>query len=219
MTLVSGVCAFLGPCAALQQQRLTDLKEMKVLQAKLRAEVNTFQAHNASLQKENETLAQSAKRLKELEKDLNTLTSVQGQNLNVMLKQIEEYKIIQDQIQESLQAKVIQNLITVVIRSDDDQDFVIDKNEVDGLLTKLKTIDGVNFSESNFKKAIAHAGYNVNDVLEQRGGFRLEAVLDVVKNLLDDKVPKEQNIFTLEPEQLLPPKLRSIKFKQPVKAR
>ena len=56
--------------------------------------------------------------------------------------------------QESLEAKIMQNLISVIMTSDNDKDFLIDPEEVDALMLRLKKIDGVDFSEENFVKAV-----------------------------------------------------------------
>lgn len=139
---------------------------------------------------------------------MQQLSKLQGQSVDTLLKQIDEYRIIQAKVQQSLESQIIQNLIDVVIRSDNDQDFIIDKNEVDGLLSRLKSIEGVNFSEANFAKAIAKAGFDVQAVMEKRGGFDLTAVIAVVKNLLDDRVPAKENIFQIDVQRLLPRGLR-----------
>ena len=94
----------------------------------------------------------------------------------------------------------MQNLISVVLTSDKDSDFVIDPEEIDHLKLRLKAIDGVDFSEENFKKALKMSGYDPDSVDVQKGGYNIKAVLDVMKNLLDDDVPEEDNIFTIKPE-------------------
>ena len=179
---------------------------MRELQQKLRDQVNAFQFENTRLTMENQQLAQSAKRLKEVEQDLRQLAQLEGRNVQTLMEQVEEYRRIQQEVSTSLKAQVIQNLIEVVIRSDDDDDFIIDKNEVDGLLTRLKCIDGVDFSEENFRKAISKAGYNVEEVLGEQGGFDLKAVMNIVQNLLDDK--EEDKVFVLNTKELLPPGLQ-----------
>ena len=106
-------------------------------------------------------------------------------------------------VKENLEAKVIQNLISVVMRSDNDKDFVIDPEEVDALILRLKNIDGVDFSEENFQKALEKAGYDPTKVDVKKGGYSIQAVIEVIKNLMDDEVPAEDNIFTIQPEKLL----------------
>ena len=147
--------------------------------------------------------------LQQVEANLAELSKVQGQSIDTFMAQMEQYRKLQSRIQESLQAKVIQNLIEVVIISDNDKDFIMDKNEVDGLLHRLKSIEGVDFSERNFKRAIEKAGYSFDTVMQEKGGFDLTAVICVVKNLLDDKVPEQDNIFQIDTQKLLPRDIRT----------
>ena len=179
---------------------------MQQLQQQLRDQVNRFQLENNQLKFENQRLAQCAKRLNEVEQDLRHVAQLEGKNIQTLMEQVEEYRHIQKEIETSLQAKIIQNLMEVVIRSDDDDDFIIDKNEVDGLMTRLKSINGVNFSEDNFKQAIVNAGFNAKDVLEEQGGFDLKVVMKIIQNLLDDR--QDQKVFVLTTSVLLPKELR-----------
>lgn len=89
------------------------------------------------------------------------------------------------------------------MRSDNDRDFVIDPEEVDALTVRLKNIDGVDFSEANFHKALKKAGYDPATVDVKQGGYSVQAVIEVIKNLLDDDVADEDNIFIIKPEKLI----------------
>lgn len=149
--------------------------------------------------------------LQQVEANLKEISKVQGQSVDTLMKQMEEYRKIQQKVQESLEAKIIQNLIDVVIRSDNDQDCIIGADEIDGLFRRLEAIQGVDFSPQNFQRAIERAGYRYQDI--QQGGINLSAVIAVVKNLLDDTVPQNENIFTIDPQRLLPRELR----RRPVK--
>lgn len=203
VTVVGAVCAFLGPVAVIQQHKLTDLETMRQLQNQLRDEVNRLTSEKEKLKKENDRLDASAKRLEKVEGTLEELSKVQGQNVDILIKQVEEYKKVQAQMKKNLEAEVIQNLISVIIRSDDDEDFILDPEEVDGLIMRLKSIDGVDFSEANFKRAVEKAGIKYEEDIHKRGGFNLKVVMEVVKNLLDDKVPEKDNIFTIKTEKAL----------------
>ena len=67
-------------------------------------------------------------------------------------------------------------MLSVIVHSDKDNDFQIDPNEVPTLVLKLQNLNGVTFNEANFRKAMKSSGYS------------LRAVLEITKNLLDDKI-------------------------------
>ena len=48
----------------------------------------------------------------------------------------------------------------LVLTSDVDSDFIIDPEEIDMLKMHLMAIDGVDFSEENFKKALKRSWYD-----------------------------------------------------------
>ena len=98
--------------------------------------------------------------------------------------------------QKNLEASIIQNLLSVIVHSDKDNDFQIDPNEVPTLVLKLQNLNGVTFNEANFRKAMKSSGYS------------LRAVLEITKNLLDDKIPEKDNIFVVKTERLLPKSLK-----------
>lgn len=169
----------------------------------VREEVNKLQKENDRLTTENDKLGQTVQQLKGVEEQLQELSILQGKNVDELTKQVREFKVIQEQIKESLEAKVMQNLISVVMSADNDRDFKIDPEEVDGLKMRLNTIDGVDFSEQNFDKALKKAGYDPEAVKKHKEGYNITAVLEVMKNLFDDDVPEEDNIFTIKPEKLM----------------
>jgi len=167
---------------------------------KLRHQVNELSRQNAILAGQVDQLETVQQRLAETESKLRQLSVLHGQSVDVLVAQVQEFRKIQAKMEDNLQAKVIQNLISVVLTADLDQDFLIDPEEIDHLEFRLKCIDGVDFSETNFRKALAESGPNTINVRE--GGFSIKAVLAVIKNLMDESVPEDENIFNLHPEKL-----------------
>ena len=171
---------------------------------RLRAEVNDLSRQNAQLALQNDRLALVQEQLAATQAQLGELSVLQGQSVDTLVAQVREFREIQQQMATSLEAKVIQNLISVVLTADFDNDFIIDPEEIDHLQLRLQTIEGVDFSEHNFRKALTKSGYDpdsFNDV--RKGGFSIKAVLEVIKNLMDDSIPEEDNIFTIHSEDLL----------------
>lgn len=164
---------------------------------KLRAEVNRLQDENSELKKQNDRLEESEKKLKETEAKLQEITVLQGKNVDELVRQVQEWKKIQAEVKKSLEAKIMQNLMDVVLRSDRDQDNLIDPEEVDGLMLRLKQIEGVEFSETNFKKALNKEGFKVKE-----GGYDVMIVIEIMKNLFDENTSEEDNIFNIKTEDV-----------------
>lgn len=170
---------------------------------RLRSEVNELSRQNAQLSHQVEQLDSVQQKLEATEAQLRELSVLQDQSVDEMAAQVREFREIQQQMDDHLRAKVMQNLISVVLTADFDNDFVIDPEEIDHLELRLKTMDGVDFSPANFRKALVQSGYDPDQIDVRRGGFGVQAVLAVIRNLMDDSVPEQDNIFTIHAENLL----------------
>jgi hypothetical protein len=86
------------------------------------------------------------------------------------VKQVNEYKLLQADIKTDLRSKVQQTLMTVFMRSDQDEDFVIDPEEVDRLVLRLKNIPGVEFDEKKFRKVLNKEGGDIMKFADRHFG-------------------------------------------------
>jgi hypothetical protein len=136
--------------------------------------------------------------LQEVENKLSDLSVLQGQSVDELVEQVREYKEISEKVEENVKSQIVQNLISVIFTADRDRDFIIDPEEVDGLKQRLTLIDGVDFSEENFNKALVTAGHDPTQIDVKKGGYSIQAVIKVLRNLMDNDVPEEDNIFTIQ---------------------
>ena len=84
---------------------------------------------------------------------------------------------------------VIQNIVSVVLSSDKDGDFLMNQNEIDSMIIRIERIQGVEINDGLFKKKIIERGNNV------------DAVINLIKDLLDadssQKIPGNDMIITI----------------------
>ena len=99
---------------------------------------------------------------------------------------MKENREILGQMQKNLRANVLQNLLQVVIRSDQDDNMTIEEDEIDDLINRIKKINGVEVREEKFKDRIISSGGS------------LSSVMDIIKNLMADDVSKEDEIFIIK---------------------
>mmetsp|Transcript_2526 Transcript_2526/g.3830 ORF Transcript_2526/g.3830 Transcript_2526/m.3830 type:complete len:271 (+) Transcript_2526:322-1134(+) len=184
-----GVTSVMAPYAAYQQTKLTDIAALKETEEALRKEVDQLAEENNRLHKNVEELGETVKKLENVEEALDTITQTQNQNIEIYAKQVEENREILNQMQSNLRATVLQNLLSVIIKSDTDGDFSIDESEMDDLIKRLRNIGGVEINEEKFREAI------------MKGGGNLNAVIDVAKKLLDDGDEEANEIFKITEEE------------------
>lgn len=119
-----------------------------------------------------------------MQNTLETIRAVEGQSLDELEKQLETSKEILDKMQDNLMADILQNLITVVLGCDKDGDMMLADEEIDSLILKMEGVQGIDLKQDLLRTKLVEKGRSLN------------AVLDVCKNVLDDDVPADQNIFS-----------------------
>lgn len=87
-----------------------------------------------------------------------------------LVKQVNEYKQIQEDIKADLRGKIQQTLLNVFMRSDKDENFIIDPEEVDRLILRLKNIPSVEFDETRFRKALQKEGGDIMKFAQKHFG-------------------------------------------------
>jgi len=78
-----------------------------------------------------------------------------------LVKQVNEYKQIREDIKVDLRSRIQHTLLNVFIRSDKDENFIIDSEEVNRLIFRLKNIPSVQFDETRFRKALQKEGGDI----------------------------------------------------------
>lgn len=189
VVIVAGMLSLIvAPYAYYQQTLLTDIRTLKETKKALQEQVNQFERSNQRLTTQIDNMTDSVNHLEEIEQALQVITVAQGQSIETFRKQVHEAKVILARMQQNHRAAVLQNLLTVVFRSDANGDNMIGPEETEELLRNIQNATpNVRIKEDLFRKA----------VLNQP----LAAVIKVVENLLDDTVPKEQQIFEVPPSQ------------------
>jgi cell division protein FtsB len=190
LVIIGGVLSsIVGPYCYYQQTRLTDIRTLQETKKAITAEVDRLETENKRLVKNIDDMTTSVDRLQEIDQALAVITESQGQSMDAFAKQVADNKEILQQMKGNLKANVLQNLLSVILRSDSDQDFTMDQAEVDTLMRRLQNISGVTVKEEKFRAAIQ--------------GQSINAVMEIVKNLLRPNVPESERIFELQQQEEL----------------
>lgn len=182
IVIVAGVLSILmGPYAYYQQTKLTDIRTLKETAEKVKVEVDRLKVENNRLSNNIDELGSTIDDLKEVENALEVITATQGASVSAFEKQVEENKEILGKMKKSTMGRVIQNLISVLYRGDEDADDLIDAEEVDKVMAGIEQISGVDVREDKLREAIT--------------GKSIDSVIEVVKNLTDDTITEDEKIF------------------------
>lgn len=184
LVIVGGILSsIVGPYCYYQQTRLTDIRTLLETKKAVTVEVDRLEQENKRLVKNIDDMTASVDRLQEIDQALAVITESQGQSIDAFEKQVADNKEILQKMKGNLKANVLQNLLSVILRSDSDQDFKMDAEEVELLIKRIQNISGVTVNEAKFRQAIQ--------------GQSIDAVMDIVKNLLRPDVPEEDRIFVI----------------------
>jgi len=178
--------SLLGPYAWYQQTKLTDIKALQELHNAMNNEKEILQMENNRLKSSVEELTGTTDRLEDVEEALQVLNAMQGESVEEFANQVETNRGILRKMQKNLKANVLQNLLSVVIRSDVDGDMQIDESEISDMVERLESVNGVHIHEDRFRQ-----------VIKENGGS-LRCVIDVVKNLLSENVDANNQIFVFD---------------------
>lgn len=175
LTLIAGAaCSFFGPYAYYQQTKLTDIIALKEACEAITRENDRLAAENVRLNETVGDLSSTVDKLEDVEQALDVITQTQGQSVATFAQQVKENENIFFQMEKNLRANVLQNLLQVVIRSDEDDNMTIEEDEIDDLVDRIQKINGVEVVEDRFKAAI------------MKSGGSLSSVMDIIKNLMAD---------------------------------
>lgn len=185
--VAGALSSVIGPYAYYQQTKLTDIAALKETHEAVKREVDRLQGENIRLNETVSELSDTIDKLEDVEQALDVITQTQGQSVAAFAEQVKENREILGQMQKNLRANVLQNLLQVVIRSDQDDNMQIEEDEISDLISRIK-MNGVEVREDKFKAAIMSSGGS------------LSSVMDIIKNLMADDVSEEDEIFVIKEE-------------------
>jgi TolA-binding protein len=182
----------LCPYAAYQKRTLVKLGGLRHQQNQLRSSVNELCHENTILQTSVDKLETAVTELETVQKELDTIAKASQTNVNRLVEICTETATLQTKIKHHLQQQIIQNVIEIVVTMDSNQDWTLGPSEMDMLVMRLKAMPGIEFDEGNYRNAIG-----------KKSTMTVVEIMTILRNLLDDSVAEEDNIFHFTPRALL----------------
>jgi Skp family chaperone for outer membrane proteins len=185
VVLVAGILSIvMGPYAYYQQTKLTDIATLKETTAVLEVEVNRFAEENVKLESTVTQIGETIDELQDVEQALAVISDSEEQSVAALEKQVEEYQKILENMKTQTRDRVVQILISVIYRGDTNKDNIISLDEANAVIKGINDVSGVSVHAEKLRAAIV--------------GKSIEAVVDVVQNLLRADIPAEDRIFIIE---------------------
>merc|ERR1712071_427759 len=124
---------------------------------KLKEDANNLGAAVDDLAEEIDALEPEAARAAEVEKQLQGIVGTQKANVDKLVELVKENEIILSKMRDNLRQRIVQDMITIVVKSDKDNDQQIDRSEAKTLALRIRLSlqeYGVVFDSEKFLKAI-----------------------------------------------------------------
>jgi hypothetical protein len=100
---------------------------------------------------------------------------------------VQEQKEVHEQIKECLRKKVLQNILSALVKSDADGNFMLHSRELEVLVVRLGMMDGVKFQERAFRQIMGTSNQSLSQIMM------------LIRSLLQDD---NETVFILCPEEL-----------------
>jgi chromosome segregation ATPase len=171
--------------AAIQQTKLTQVEALRQTNERMGEEVDQLKVENVRLQTSVTSLETSVGHLQEMSTTLETIRATEGQSIDELERQLKESESILDQMQDNLRGDIVQTLISMVLAIDHDGDMCLSDSEIDSLIVKIEEMSA---GSIDLKEDLLRAKLVEN-------GRSLMAVMDLIKDLLDEDAPPENSIF------------------------
>jgi hypothetical protein len=131
--------------------------------------------------------------LNQVETKLSALAAKRGTQVDKLVQTVHENGQLLEKIKATLEASVMNQLISSIVLSDHDRDFFLSALEVQELTVTLSCLPGVNFDQVAFNRFIS----------ADDGQLTLEDVLKIIHQLRDDTVQDSDKVFTFHPKDVL----------------
>jgi cell division protein FtsB len=172
----------LGPYSAFQHSRIVDIQALKESYKALSKEVRHLSHENTRLKTEVQNMSSTVDELEDLENTLDTIQKTETKSVQDLVTSVEKNRQTLMKMETNVRASVLQNIITVLMTSDTDNNFVLSNQETNKLLDTVRGMKGVTVNEKKFRK-----------IVKETNGS-LKGIIDIISNLLSDG-SEEEPIF------------------------
>uniref|UniRef100_A0A7S0CC47 Uncharacterized protein n=2 Tax=Proboscia inermis TaxID=420281 RepID=A0A7S0CC47_9STRA len=190
--LVIGSMVFpiiLAPYASHQNKILSENDGMKTLINKLRKSANNLITQNDVLHREVGKVKEEVDKLESCESALSDIAATQSQDVRFFIDLVKGNKETLASMKESLQASIMADVMEMVLVSDRNGDFKLDANEVDHLILRMNSFEGLEFDDKEFRKVI------------QTKELDIQFIILLVKDMIDDS--NENKILKVNAEKFV----------------
>lgn len=155
--VMGGVYIANAPYTAVKEKKIAKLPTLRAMNNRLREDAGRLEEEMDALNEEINLLIPQAERTAEIEGEIRLITKKQDININKLVELVKENDSILVKMRDNLQQRIAQDIITIIIKSDINNDSTIDKFETKMLALRIRLQlqeYGVDFDAAKFMIAI-----------------------------------------------------------------
>lgn len=172
--VMGGLCIANVPYAYIKEKQIQKFPTLRSMNNKLKDQANNLMGEVDVLSESIDDLEPEANRAKEVEEELRCIADEQSVNVNKLVELVKENETILAQQRDNLRQRIVQDIISIVMKSDRDNDMTINEKEGKMLALRirmsLEAYDVV-FDSDKFLEAIG-------------GDTTVQAIIDIVQKLM-----------------------------------
>mmetsp|Transcript_15431 Transcript_15431/g.17766 ORF Transcript_15431/g.17766 Transcript_15431/m.17766 type:complete len:257 (-) Transcript_15431:97-867(-) len=179
----SGLGCLIAPVCAMQQHTITTVAKLNESRERLDGEVVELSEANKKLKSELNELEKVVDKLEDVEEALTVIKETKSHGIDMLEAQVKRSKDILDKMEQHVESHILQNILSTIFKVDKKSDGILDDDDISALLVNISMLHGVEVNEDLFRKKIRKSDRSIN------------AVLEIVKNLLGEDDPAGERIF------------------------
>jgi hypothetical protein len=187
VTLASSLTIFLTMVLLLQQQKLRKFGTLRRQNNALRRQVHFLRQERERLHRNMDRMDENVAELNHIPHELHRIS--QNQNVDRLLAIVEEQTVLQEKIRTKISQQIIQQILTIVVREDRDQNWALRPTEIEKIIVRLGMVENIEFDEKLFR------GLLTDDP-------SVATVMKIIRSLLerDDEFQHGKTVFRFIPK-------------------
>ncbi|CAJ1966880.1 unnamed protein product [Cylindrotheca closterium] len=136
----------------IQRRTAKKLGTLRHQHNEIRRKIHYFRQENERLHRNSDRLDETVANLQHIPKMLHEISK--NKNVDQLVSVIKRHKLIQEQIRQKVNEKIIQNIMTIVVGADRDSNWSLKPEEVDRLVQRLSHVEEITLNERRFREMI-----------------------------------------------------------------
>jgi len=164
---VSSICGILMSLGAIHSQYiLASIETLRCVHNKIRMQINTMMTENNTLQRNVSALQSQVERVQNVEGEIARIAQGSSQNVQNLVAIVKENEHIVKRQGELARQAFQEQLLTSVLRTDRNQDMHITDREVDVLILRMRSQQGIQLKDDKFREHIMESNGSIWSIVE-----------------------------------------------------